>query len=117
MGKEFFSKSSDLKQTISGKKKDLYKGSALGFCSWQDGFLVPAGDISFCSIFLPLLQLTPLLGFTGIYPVDSLCNTAQKHFLQKVAEGMAAVIHIFEDSFQSFTTTDIPVVIMMDKNI
>lgn len=61
---------------------------------------------------------TPLLDFTGIYPVANLCNTAHKSFLKKIAEGMAAVICIFEGHFQSFsTTTDILIMIMMYGNI
>lgn len=60
---------------------------------------------------------TPFLSFTGIYPVASLCNTADEHFLQKVAEGTGGVTCVIEVCFQPFSSpTDIPVTLMMDGN-
>lgn len=59
MEKKFFSKTSDSKQTISGKKqKNFYNGFALGFLQLTGHFFVPVGDVSFFSFSLPLFQLT-----------------------------------------------------------
>lgn len=76
------------------------QGVNIGFLQLTGWFLVPVGDNSFFSISLPFLQLTHTFAWFYWYLSSSLCNTALKHFLQKVAECMAAVICIFEECFQ-----------------